>query len=69
MNDFDGARTGIGQRLWEGTLTFKYLVTQHFYTQLELREDFSNQNAFPKDHTNVADENPLISISATYLFL
>ena len=69
LNDFDGARTGIGQRVWEYTLTWKYLITQHLYTQLELREDFSTEDAFQKDDSDVRDTNPLVSVSLTYLFL
>ena len=69
FNDWDGARTGIGQRMWEWTATAKYLLTQHLYVQGEFRQDFSNTKPFQDGHSSVAGNNPLVSISATYLFL
>jgi len=69
FNDFDGARTGVKQRVWEWTATAKYLITQHLYTQLEFRQDFSNKNAFQENGTGLSTDNPLLSISATYTFL
>ena len=68
FNDFDGARTGVKQRVWEWTATAKYLITQHLYTQLEFRQDFSNKNAFQAGNTRFVDNNPLVSIYATYVF-
>jgi hypothetical protein len=69
FNDFDGARTGVKQRVYEWTATTKYLITQHLYLQGEFRQDLSNQDAFRENTTGTAKNNPLISISATYTFL
>src|SRR5262245_46008729 len=68
FNDWDGARTGTKQRLWEYTIDCKYLVTQHFYTQVELRQDFSNKEVFQEGTTGFAKNNPLIGINWTYVF-
>jgi putative OmpL-like beta-barrel porin-2 len=69
FNDFNGARTGIKQRVYEWTASTKYLITQHLYLQGEFRQDYSNKNAFQRNTNGLADDNPLISISATYTFL
>jgi putative OmpL-like beta-barrel porin-2 len=68
FNDFDGARTGIKQRVYEWTVDAKYLWTQHLYTQLEFRQDLSNKSAFQENSTGLAKNNPLVTINATYVF-
>jgi hypothetical protein len=69
FNDFNGARTGVGQRLWEVTADLKYLITQHLYVQGEFRADVSNQMPFQMNATGVAGDNQLVAINLTYLFL
>ena len=50
FEDHGGSRTGVRQTLYEGTLTGKYLITQHLYGQVEYRHDESAQgNFFPAD--------------------
>jgi hypothetical protein len=50
FEDHGGSRTGHVQGLYEGTITGKYLLTQHLYGQLEYRHDESDRgNAFPAD--------------------
>jgi len=68
LNDTDGFRTGIKQTVWEYTMTAKYLLTQHLYALAELRQDFSNKDAFQAGNTRFVDDNPLVSIYATYVF-
>lgn len=68
FNDTNGARTGARQTVWEWTATAKYLITQHLYALAEFRQDFSNHDVFQKGHTALNDQNPLVSIYATYVF-
>ena len=68
FNDFNGARTGVKQRVWEYTMDVKYLLTQHLYTQIELRQDLSDKAVFQENSTGAAKNNPLIGINATYVF-
>jgi len=50
FQDHDAVRTGQRQSLYEGTITGKYLITQHLYGQLEYRHDESARgNFFPAD--------------------
>ena len=45
FDDSDGVRTGLPQKLAEGTLTLDYKVTEQLHTRLELRHDQSDQGA------------------------
>ena len=69
FNDFQGARTGVSQRLWEMTGDLKYLITQHLYVQGEFRGDVSNQKPFQKNTFGFAGDNEVVSMNLTYLFL
>jgi hypothetical protein len=44
FQDDGGARTGASQRLWETTVSFKYLLTKHLYGRAEYRHDESSRD-------------------------
>jgi len=69
FNDWNGARTGVSQRLWEMTGDLKYLITQHLYIQGEFRADVSSDTPFQMNKTGLAGDNELVSMNLTYLFL
>jgi hypothetical protein len=70
FEDHGGSRTGLRQTLWEGTVTGKYLLTQHFYSRLEYRHDESGQkDVFPADHgRKLLAGQDMVSMEFTYLF-
>ena len=82
FEDHSGARTGIGGAFYEGTVTGKYLITQHLYGQLEYRHDESSKgDAFPKDSpgkvnsstgpipiTKFTDGQDILGFAVTYVF-
>ena len=69
FNDWNGARTGVNQRIWEMTGDLKYLITQHLYVQGEFRGDVSSDKPFQKNSTGFAGDNEVVSMNLTYLFL
>lgn len=46
FRDADGFRTGVGQRLWEATITPTFWLTPKMLTRLEFRTDHSDQKFF-----------------------
>ncbi len=82
FEDHGGSRTGTMQTLYEGTVTGKYLITQHLYGQLEYRHDESQKgDVFPKDSpgkvnsstgpipiTKFTDGQDILGFNVTYLF-
>jgi Putative beta-barrel porin-2, OmpL-like. bbp2 len=46
FEDHGGSRTGARQTLYEGTVSAKYLITQHLYGRLEMRRDDGNKDTF-----------------------
>jgi hypothetical protein len=69
FNDWNGARTGVNQRVWELTGDVKYLITQHLYVQGEFRADVSSDTPFQMGKTGHAGDNQLVAINLTYTFL
>ena len=77
FEDHGGSRTGALQTLYEGTVTGKYLITQHLYGQVEYRHDESAKgDAFPKDSpgvghlppTKFTDGQDILGFNVTYVF-
>ncbi len=82
FEDHGGSRTGTMQTLYEGTVTGKYLITQHLYGQLEYRHDESDKgDVFPKDSpgtvnsstgpipiTKFTDGQDILGFAVTYVF-
>ncbi|TMA70023.1 MAG: hypothetical protein E6J69_03920 [Deltaproteobacteria bacterium] len=80
--DHGGARTGLGGTFYEGTVTGKYLFTQHLYGQVEYRHDESGKgDAFPKDSpgkvngstgpipiAKFTDGQDILGFAVTYVF-
>ncbi|HLY37849.1 MAG TPA: outer membrane beta-barrel protein [Candidatus Binatia bacterium] len=71
FEDHGGSRTNPSQMqtLYEGTLTGKYLITQHLYGQVEYRHDESTKgNAFPADSPGTVNgptgPNPITKFTA-----
>jgi len=69
FNDWNGARTGVNQRIWEMTGDLTDLITQHLYVQGEFRGDVSSDKPFQKNSTGFAGDNEVVSMNLTYLFL
>ena len=82
FEDHGGARTGLGGTFYEGTVTGKYLFTQHLYGQVEYRHDESGKgDAFPKDSpgkvngstgpipiAKFTDGQDILGFAVTYVF-
>jgi hypothetical protein len=68
FEDADGARTGVEQRLWETTLTAKYLITQHLYVQGEYRHDDSNHSVFEGQTATAKGDQDIVGFNFTYLW-
>jgi hypothetical protein len=82
FEDHGGSRTGVMQTLYEGTVTGKYLITQHLYGQIEYRHDESTKgDFFPKDSpgtvngptgpnpiTKLTDGQDILGFNVTYVF-
>jgi hypothetical protein len=82
FEDHGGTRTGTVGSFYEGTVTGKYLITQHLYGQVEYRHDESTKgDAFPKDSpgvvngptgpnpiTKFTDGQDIIGFDVTYVF-
>src|SRR5262249_27012590 len=82
FEDHGGTRTGTVQSLYEGTVTGKYLITQHLYAQVEYRHDESTKgNVFPANSPGTVNgptrPNPttiftsgqdMLGFDATYAF-
>ncbi len=77
FEDHGGSRTGVMQTLYEGTITGKYLITQHLYGQVEYRHDESAKgDFFPKDSppvnnkppTKFAEGQDILGFNVTYIF-
>lgn len=69
MEDHGGSRTGIRQTLYEGTLTGKYLITQHLYGQVEYRHDESDKRAFQTgSNTIFLPGQDVLGFAVTYVF-
>jgi hypothetical protein len=70
FEDPKGVRTGTQHNtVYEGTWDVKYLITQHLYTQAELRFDKSSQDVFIADsNTDFKGNHSLIGANLTYVF-
>jgi hypothetical protein len=69
FEDDEGARTGLRQKLWETTVTAKYLVTQHFCVRAEYRHDESDRgHVFEAGKTKATPGQDIFGGSFTYLF-
>jgi putative OmpL-like beta-barrel porin-2 len=70
FEDPQGARTGTPHNtVYEGTWDVKYLITQHLYTQAELRFDKSDHDVFLADsNTDFKGNHALIGANFTYVF-
>ncbi len=69
FEDSDGARTGIRQTLYEGTLTAKYQLTQHLYVRAEYRRDQSTRSqVFEKEGARAIERQDIAGFEFTYLF-
>jgi len=69
FEDHNGARTGIQQDLWEGTVDAKYLITQHLWWRAEYRHDESSKkNVFEAGSDKAVAGQDLLGFEFTYLF-
>ena len=82
FEDHGGTRTGTVGSFYEGTVTGKYLITQHLYGQIEYRHDESTKgDTFPKDSpgqvnsstgpipiTKFTDGQDILGFNVTYVF-
>jgi len=82
FEDHGGTRTGTVGSFYEGTVTGKYLITQHLYGQVEYRHDESTKgDFFPKDSpgkvnsstgpvpiTKFTDGQDILGFDVTYVF-
>jgi hypothetical protein len=69
FEDTDGARTGVRQTLWEGTLTGKYLITQHLYGRVEYRHDESDESdTFTANTDKLLSGQDIVGIEFGYVF-
>ncbi|MBI5186743.1 MAG: porin [Nitrospinae bacterium] len=67
FDDTDGARTGMGQKLWEITLTPEITVSERLILRPEYRHDDSNAKFF-NDHGAPDDSQGTIALNAIYYF-
>lgn len=61
FNDPQGSRTGLPQRLIEGTVTLDYAFTNELHQRLEFRHDDSNRAVF-SDRNGVPNTGPNLDI-------
>jgi hypothetical protein len=59
FSDFDGARTGANQDLWEATLTAAYKWVKGLETRAEFRHDQSNVPSFDRDGRPTKSQNTI----------
>lgn len=67
FEDHGGSRTGARQSLYEGTVTAKYLVTQHLYGRVELRRDSGTVDSF-QDGNDFKDGQTTIGFDVGWTF-
>jgi len=68
FDDSDAVRTGIRQTLYEGTLTGKYLLTQHLWFRAEYRRDQSTSSAAFEKEASTKRYQDIAGFQFTYLF-
>lgn len=70
FEDANGARTGIRQALYAGTVTAKYQLTQHLYMRAEYRRDQSTRSqVFEKEGGRAIERQDIAGFEFTYLFM
>ncbi len=69
FEDHGGSRTGLVQTVYEGTITGKYLITQHLYGQVEYRHDESGKRPFAtSSNTIFLPGQDILGFDVTYVF-
>jgi hypothetical protein len=67
FSDYDGARTGTAQELWEFTITPEYAVNENLVVRAEYRHDHSDQNVFD-DGAGLSDTQDTLGLNGIYHF-
>lgn len=67
FDDNDGARTGVGQELWEVTLTPEITISEHLILRPEYRHDESSAGFFNNNGV-VSDSQDTIAMNAIFFF-
>ena len=68
FNDAEGFQTGTKQHIEEFTATYEYKWIEGLLARVEYRGDFSNQNTFHKDATQMVDQQSTITFGMIAFF-
>ncbi|MGD0789975.1 MAG: outer membrane beta-barrel protein, partial [Terracidiphilus sp.] len=68
FTDPDGFQTGTVQHLYEFTGTYEYKWVEGLLTRVEYRGDFSNENVFHKQATQMVDQQQTVTVAFIAFF-